>query len=151
MAKKSESTKMTLAEGASSAEGKGDVYVIDPKIIEAGGRDSSVLVGSRLCNSCQNGIDPSQFAPKVRFSELVKVMRSHCSNTTEYLDSSLPTMEIAFRLLLLKGNKFTSLGGIHDQISKILMNADWPRYISEQDLEKMLSHDTYYGIVHHPG
>ena len=149
MAKKA-SSKMESAGGDSSAGGKGNLYFVDPKIIEAAGRDSAVLIGSRLCDSCQNEIDPSQFAPKVRFSELAKVMRSHCSNTTEYLDPSLPTLEITFRLLLLKGNRSTSLVGIHGQLSTILMNAVWPRYISEQDLEKMLLHDTYYGIVHRP-
>ena len=126
------------------APGKG------PGLVEAEGRDSSVLVGSRLCDSCQSEIDPTQFAPKVRFSELVKVVRSHCSNTTEYLDPSLPTLEIAFRLLLLKGNRSTSLLGIHGQLSTILMDAVWPRYVSEQDLEKMLFHATYYGIVPRP-
>ena len=148
MAKKSRSKVESLANDSING-GKGNAYIVDPKVIEAGGRDSSVLVGSRLCDSCQTEIDPFQFAPKVRFAELVKVVRSHCSHTPQYLDPSLPTLEIAFRLLLVKGNRSTSLVGIHDQLSAILMNAVWPRYISEQDLERMLSQDTYYGIVHH--
>ena len=122
-------------------------FAIDPAVIEARGREATVVLESRLCKACRAEVKSSKTTKKVQFADLRKLIRQHCQNDPEFFTPHLSIVETAFRLLLLAARDPVSLGALHERITQLWMDSPSPRHISAEDLGRMLLHDAYYGIV----
>ena len=122
-------------------------YVIDHQVIEARGRSATALVRSRLCEASKSKLRSGQSLHTMGFQALRRLVRQHCREDPDYLNPNLPVMEVAFRILLATQKEPVPLSEIHWQLSRIWMDAPWPRHITPEGLARVLAHDTYYGVV----
>ena len=138
--------------GASAAESPPETgpklgFALDARAIEARGREAATVIESRLCPASRDKVKPSKAGKKPGFADLRKLVRRYCQDAPEFLTPYLPVVETAFRLLLLTPREPVLLTTLHEQITRLWMNSPWPRSVSIGSLERMLLHDTYYGIV----
>ena len=123
-------------------------YMIDPERIEAHGRASAVMVGGRRCESCKAAPDQkSKTAKPLTAKNHMQTIRKHCGRQPNYVGPEMPVMESSFRLLLASPGQPMPLSVLHQKLSDLWANSPLPRYISREALERVLSHDTYYGVV----
>ena len=123
-------------------------YLIDADRIEAQGRVAAVMVGSRRCESCKAALDQkAKTAKPLTAKNHMQTIRKHCGRQPDYIGPEMPVMESSFRLLLASPGQPIPLSVLHQQLSDLWANSPLPRYISREALARVLSHDTYYGVV----
>jgi hypothetical protein len=122
-------------------------FAIDLKTIEAQGRMPTVILASRMCAASKAKLKSPEAVHEMSFAQLRKLIRQNCRKDPEYLSPHLPVMETAFRILLASPKEPVSLSALHDQITQLWIGLPWPRQISIESLARVLSHDSYYGMV----
>ena len=122
-------------------------YTVDLAAVEALGRSAAAVVASRLCEAAREKVGSPENLRSAKFADLQKLLRQHCKNDSEFLNPQLPIAETVFRLLLITQDGPVALSTLHNEVARLWMDATWPRNISTEALARVLSNDSYYGIV----
>ncbi|MBM3939791.1 MAG: hypothetical protein FJ318_02630 [SAR202 cluster bacterium] len=139
---------MATTQAVEAPTGRKDpVFSIDPKQIEAKGRQIGVVVGNRLCPGAIARLKKGTSPRGAGFEELRRLARDYCSKDPDFLSPRLPVLEAAFRLLLASPQNQLSLSDILQQLTEIWITASWPRHISQEALERVLRGPNEYGIL----
>jgi hypothetical protein len=135
---KGQSTK-ELPEGY--ADFLGIKYVMDPKILEDQGRSVEALLLARIPEERRDSI---KALPTVK-SQIREIAKTDAKES-EFLDSSMPLRELAFRLILKSGNKSMPLNDLHWTLTEGWAHPTHPMAISVYDLKRIMDSDVYYGF-----
>ena len=126
-------------------QGKG--YAIRPELIEAQGRSLGAIVGGRLCQGAIDSLESPSAITSMSFKDLKALAKKECSEDMNYLSAQAPILETVFKVLLAAPNDTLSEDELHGTINELWMNAISPRHISLDALSKVITRDSYYGIV----
>ncbi len=124
-------------------------YFIDPDTAEASRRSLPMLVASRQCYMCQQGLpedviidsDPQDFMDQIY---------AHCSQQDDYLLSDTPMKEAIFRVLLAGGNEPMNAEAIGASLSEKWATTPFPRDTSPRVIQRLLDNSAYYCIAPMP-
>ena len=140
-----------------------ELFAIDRTWYEERGRSFEVVVQARMCPSCQARLgdpieenyvtlDPSgkRVITERRIvpygSNPLPIIRDCCSRTKGYINAHMPIMEIAFRILLARGNQPISAEELKKEMEFWAGHSDRVRFLSVQSLQRMLERDEHYGF-----
>ncbi|MEK7777991.1 MAG: hypothetical protein AAB303_05140 [Chloroflexota bacterium] len=79
--------------------------------------------------------------------EHLERIANHCSLSSEFIQSDMPTMEATFRVLLSNGRKPMTVQAIYETLRERWSNPTNPRTPPPDKLYRMLLADTFYGIT----
>ena len=121
-------------------------YLIDPAKAEATGRSLPVLVASRQCYMCQQGLDEAAIIdsdPQDFFDQIL----GHCSQAPDFLLPDTPLKEAIFRVLLSHGNEPMDAEQISDFIGQRWAMTQFPRDTSPEVINLLLDSSAFYCIA----
>ena len=125
-----------------SIEQEEQSWHIDIDWLERNSRSFLNLAERCLCSDCRKRFKNEQI--KLSAEELIANIKDCCSGTTDFISSTTPIMESAFRLFLTNGNQALDLIEMGRQLS------DWRGIdtyrTSVEVLTRLLRKDLYYGI-----
>lgn len=136
-----------MASKKSLKEQQNKGYTIKPELIEAQGRSVGTIVGGRLCQEAIDSLENPSLVSKMSFKDLKSLARKECIQDSNYLSAQAPILETVFKVLLSAPNDTLSEDELHGTINELWMNAISPRHISLDALSKVITRDSYYGIV----
>ncbi len=118
-------------------------YFIDPAKAEASGRSLPVLIASRQCYMCQQGLveehtinsDPQDFIGQIL---------AHCSQSPDFLLPDTPLKEAIFRVLLAHGNEPMDAERISLFIGQKWAMTQFPRNTSPKVIQLLLDSSDFY-------
>ena len=121
-------------------------YFIDPATAEKSQRSLSVLVSSRQCYMCQQGLaedeivasDPQDFIDRIS---------AHCSQEQDFLLPDTPMKEAVFRVLLAGGNEPKDAQSIGMALAEKWAMTPFPRDSSPRVIQRLLDNTAYYCIT----
>jgi hypothetical protein len=122
-------------------------FAINPNAIEAAGRSVNALLSSRLCEASRAKLKSSDAWKTMKFRELRRLIKQNCVTDPEFFNPQFSVMEMSFRILLTHPKDPLSLTQLHYEIMHVWMESSWPRHIDIASLGRVLTHDTYYGVV----
>ena len=123
----------------------GTEYRFSLERLEELNRSPIPLLLARLNTACPSfGKTPSQIADP---SDLVREIRSHCAEDTEYIQSAMPLQEIVFRTLLLRGEEPMSLSELHAELTGKWSTPIRPITLTMGGLARVLDSDVFYGFA----
>ncbi len=123
----------------------GTEYRFSLERLEELNRSAIPLLLARLNTACPSfGKTPSQIADP---SDLVREIRSHCAEDTEYIQSAMPLQEIVFRTLLLRGEAPMSLSELHAELTGKWSTPIRPITLTMAGLARVLDNDVFYGFA----
>ena len=79
--------------------------------------------------------------------ELLEEIARYSAEEEDFIDSSMPIQEIAFRTLLARGNEPMLLSDLHHELTERWATPIRPISISQKHLERILDNDDYYGFA----
>ena len=126
-------------------------FKVDLEKLAAMNRSFESLLLDRRCASCWGEMfqEPGQ-GTHIKASEHLKKIATHCSNTTNFIQSDFTVMEAVFRILTSNRNKPAALKSIYENLRKRWSDPTNPRTPSVDKLYRMLLSDTFYGISQVP-
>jgi len=113
-------------------------YAIDMDWYQEKGRSFMSMATRRLCPSSQKRI------PKTEVT-LFKNFKQCCSKSENYIEPTMPLLEIIYRIFLANSNKPLSLKQLHEKLTRLSNNND-NRDISIVKLKQIIDSDRYYGF-----
>ena len=125
-------------------------YFIDSGLAETMGRNLSVLIESRLCYVCRQGVDKSTVieSPPEMFMEMIA---GHCAQQPDFLLPDTPMKEAVFRSLLANSNAPMTAEEIGARLSDEWAMTQFPRNTSADVIQRLLDDSDYYCIGPAPG
>ena len=120
------------------------LYFISFERIEQLNRSPVAIVAARRGPSCPSLLQPEHELtdPKKLVGEIAK----YCSDEPGFVRHDMPIQEMVFRMLLLRGNKPTSLEELHYELTEKWASPTRPISISQENLNRVLASDTFYGF-----
>ena len=121
-------------------------YFIDPAKADSTGRSLTVLVASRQCYMCQQGLDDDAIIhsdPQDFFDRIL----AHCSQAPDFLLPDTPLKEAIFRVLLTHGNEPMDAAQISDFIGRKWAMTQFPRNTSPEVIQLLLDTSDFYCIA----
>ena len=115
-------------------------YFIDLDWYREQERSFALLVAARLCPSSQKKKLPKTDAG------LLNTVKQCCPKTEGYITPDMPLLESVFRLLLASGNKPLTLKQIQAKLLQRAGDTAEPRDFSIPKLQRIIDHDTFYGL-----
>ncbi len=80
-------------------------------------------------------------------SDLMREIRTHCTDDTDFIQSAMPLQEIVFRTLLLKGGEPMPLSDLHAELTEKWSTPIRPITLTENGLARVLDNDVFYGFA----
>ena len=120
-------------------------YFIDPAKADSTGRSLPVLVASRQCYMCQQGLDDEATIhadPQDFFDQIL----GHCSQVPDFLLPDTPLKEAIFRVFLAHGNEPMDATQISEFIGQKWAMTQFPRNTSPQVVQLLLDGSDFYCI-----
>lgn len=103
------------------------------------------LLLARLNTACPSfGKTPAEIADP---SDLMREIRSHCADDTDFIQSAMPLQEIVFRTLLLRGGEPVLLSDLHSELTQKWSTPIRPITLTENGLARVLDNDVFYGFA----
>ena len=121
-------------------------YFIDPATAEESQRSLSVLVSSRQCYMCQQGL-PEDEIVALAPQEIIDQISAHCSQGQDFLLPDTPMKEAVFRVLLAGGNEPMDAQAIGMALSEKWAMTPFPRDTSPRVIRRLLDNSAYYCIA----
>lgn len=122
-------------------------FVIDPERLVARGRSLKILLLHRRCATCWVSLlQEGEKGLEIEVEEHWEKIASHCSRSSDFLQSEQPLMEAVFRVLLGNGKRPMTLQAISQALLERWSDPTSPRTPSPRKLYRMLLADTFYGI-----
>jgi hypothetical protein len=142
-------------------------YFVDTTWFDENALSFVDIVQSRMCETCRARLGEEaeerqsvldRQAGRVSYevrqvaygSNPLKVIRECCSRKKNYIQQDLSTLEAVFRIFLANGNQPMPLEHVREQLQEWCPGGgcQWI-LLSDEQLERVLSRDTYYGIRPH--
>ena len=121
-------------------------YFIDPATAEKSQRSLSVLVSSRQCYMCQQGLSEDEIVASDP-DDFIEQISAHCAQQQDFLLPDTPLKEAVFRVLLAGGNQPTNAESIGMALAEKWAMTPFPRDTSPQVIQRLLDNSAYYCIV----
>ncbi len=120
------------------------LYYISFERIAQLNRSAVAIVAARRGPSCPSLLQPDHELtdPKKLVGEIAK----YCSDEPGFVRHDMPIQEMVFRMLLLRGNKPTSLEELHSDLTEKWASPTRPISITQENLNRVLASDTFYGF-----
>lgn len=117
-------------------------YVIDPARCADVGRSMEDMLLARRCPKCQEEVmsDPSLRGVDAQVQGIVEC----CGGQEGYIRPEMPLQEIAFRVIVSRGNKPIGLAELHDVVAEQWATPTSPKNISPEGMRRILNRDRYY-------
>ena len=131
--------------GSSDQQPKFAKYFIDPAKAESTGRSLPILVASRQCYMCQQGID-DEVAIVSDSQDFIDQILAHCSQEPDFLLPDTPLKEAIFRVLLGHGNEPMDPEQISAFIGQKWAMTQFPRNTSPEVIQLLLDSSDFYCI-----
>ena len=123
----------------------GPEYRFSLERLEELNRSPIPLLLARLNTTCPSfGKTPAEIADP---SDLVKEIRTHCAEDTEFIQSAMPLQEIVFRTLLLRGEEPMPLTELHAELTEKWSTPIRPITLTVSGLARVLESDVFYGFA----
>ncbi len=119
-------------------------YVIDPTRCAELGRSLEGMLATRRCPKCQE--DMKGHPEEQDLERQIQGIVDCCSKTEDYLRAEMPLMEIAFRVILMRGNQPVPLAELHDIVAEQWATPASPKNITVEGFRRILRNDRYYCI-----
>ena len=129
------------SEGSESRE-----YFIDPATVEQLQRSLSVLVSSRQCYMCQQGLPEDEIIASDPQDFIVQIS-AHCSQQQDFLLPDTPMKEAVFRVMLAGGNEPKDAQSISTALSEKWAMTPFPRDTSPRVIQRLLDNSAHYCIA----
>ena len=120
-------------------------YFIDPAKAESSGRSLPVLVASRQCYMCQQGL-ADEVAIASDPQDFIDQILGHCSQAPDFLLPDTPLKETIFRVLLAHGNEPMDPEEISAFIGQKWAMTQFPRDTSPRVIQLLLDSSDFYCI-----
>ena len=128
-----------------NSKSAGPEYRFSLERLEELNRSPIPLLLARLNTTCPSfGKTPAEIADP---SDLVKEIRTHCAEDTEFIQSAMPLQEIVFRTLLLRGEEPMPLRELHAELTEKWSTPIRPITLSVSGLARVLESDVFYGFA----
>ncbi len=123
-------------------------FTIDPDSLATRGRSMQLLLLHRRCASCWGILiqEPGQ-GIAIDVDEHLERIANHCSVSAGFIQSDMPAMEAAFRVLLSNDRNPMTVQSIYEALRERWSNPTNPRTPPSDKLYRMLIADTFYGII----
>ncbi len=131
--------------GSSDQQPQFAKYFIDPAKAEDTGRSLPILVASRQCYMCQQGID-DEIAIASDPQDFIDQILGHCSQAPDFLLPDTPLKETIFRVLLAHGNEPMDPEQISAFIGQKWAMTQFPRNTSPEVIQLLLESSDFYCI-----
>ena len=131
--------------GSSDQQPQFAKYFIDPAKAEDTGRSLPILVASRQCYMCQQGID-DEIAIASDPQDFIDQILGHCSQAPDFLLPDTPLKETIFRVLLAHGNEPMDPEQISAFIGQKWAMTQFPRNTSPEVIQLLLESSEFYCI-----
>ena len=131
--------------GSSDQQPKFTKYFIDPAKAESTGRSLPILVASRQCYMCQQGIE-DEVAIASDPQDFIEKIMAHCSQAPDFLLPDTPLKETIFRVLLAHGNEPMDPEQISAFIGQKWAMTQFPRNTSPEVIQLLLDSSDFYCI-----
>ena len=123
----------------------GPEYRFSLERLEELNRSPIPLLLARLNTACPSfGKTPAEIADP---SDLMREIRTHCADDTEFIQSAMPLQEIVFRTLLLQGGEPVALSDLHAELTQKWSTPIRPITLTERGLARVLDNDVFYGFA----
>jgi hypothetical protein len=123
-------------------------YAILEDTFEKQGRSAARMALDRRCARCWGNLyqmEPGEQAA-ITFEDHRTWIRDDCFNQSGYLSPDMPTLELAFRILIGAGVPEMPLAELHQRITEIKSMRSVTPHITPDVLRRMLDADHYYGV-----
>jgi hypothetical protein len=119
-------------------------YFIDMDAIRALGRSFESMLLERCCDDCRESIasDMDELSPREVMSNIVKC----CSQREDFITSQMPLLEVAFRVLIARGNEPIGLKEFYHIVAEEYATPLNPRNVTIDGFRRILARDRYYGL-----
>ncbi len=135
----------TQTAASSDEQPKFAKYFIDPAKAESSGRSLPVLVASRQCYMCQQGLG-DEVAIASDPQDFIDQILGHCSQAPDFLLPDTPLKETIFRALLAHGNEPMDPEQISAFIGQKWAMTQFPRDTSPRVIQLLLDSSDFYCI-----
>ena len=132
--------------GESNDDPKPREYFIDPAAAEKSQRSLSVLVSSRQCYMCQQGLAEDEVIA-LDSQDFIDQISAHCSQEQDFLLPDTPMKEAVFRVFLAGGNEPKDAQSISTSLSEKWAMTPFPRDTSPRVIQRLLDNSAYYCIA----
>lgn len=123
-------------------------YAVQEYTFEKQGRSAVRMALDRRCARCWGTLyqmEPGELAA-ITFEDHRSWIRDDCSNQADYLSPDMPTLELAFRILIGADVPEMPLAELHQRITEIKSKLSVTPHITLEVLRRMLDADRYYGV-----
>ena len=121
-------------------------YFIDPAMADSTGRSLPVLVASRQCYMCLQGLDEDSTI-HADSQDFFDQILGHCSQAPDFLLPDTPLKETIFRVLLAHGNEPMDAAQISEFIGQRWAMTQFPRNTSPEVIQLLLDSSDFYCIA----
>ena len=121
-------------------------YFIDPATAEKLQRSLAVLVSSRQCYMCQQGLAEDEIVA-LDPQDFIDQISAHCSQEQDFLLPDTPMQEAVFRVLLAGGNEPKDAESIGMALAEKWAMTPFPRDSSPRVIQRLLDNSAYYCIT----
>ena len=121
-------------------------FFIDPAAADKSHRSLSVLVSSRQCYMCQQGL-PEDEVIAYDPQDLIDQIAAHCAQEQDFLLPDTPMKESVFRVLLAGGNEPKDAQSIGMTLAEKWAMTPFPRDTSPRVIRRLLDNSAYYCIA----
>ena len=121
-------------------------YFIDPAAAKDSHRSLSVLVSSRQCYMCQQGLSEDEIVDADP-QDFIDQISAHCSQQQDFLLPDTPMKEAVFRVLLAGGNEPKDAIAIGMALAEKWAMTPFPRDTSPRLIRRLLDNSAYYCIA----
>ena len=118
-------------------------YFIDPARAESTGRSLPVLVASRQCYMCQQGLDEEETIDSDSQYFIERIL-AHCSQAPDFLLPDTPLKEAIFLVLLAHGNEPMDAEQISLFIGQKWAMTQFPRNTSPEVIQLLMDSSDFY-------
>lgn len=128
-----------------NSKSAGPEYRFSLERLEELNRSAIPLLLARLSTACPSfGKTPAEIADP---TDLIREIRTHCADDTEFIQSAMPLQEIVFRTLLLQGGEPMPLSDLHAELTEKWSTPIRPITLTVSGLARVLDNDEFYGFA----
>ena len=119
-------------------------YFVDLEGIREMGRSPERMLFERHCGECKTRLAEAEALPPIK-RQLREILKC-CSRKEGFISTEMPLLEVAFRVLLARGNEPIGLRDLYRIVTNEWATPLNPRNITIEGFRSILDRDRYYGF-----
>ena len=144
--KKQKNSKVDNASDSTAVETPTRHYAIDIRGKAIDQLSVALLIARRCCFNCRQTHE-LDFTAEANPKFYIQLITGHCSDSSDYLLPDTPLKEAIFRVILASGNRKTTAKAMAGVLASKWSSTAYPRNISEEVIQNLLTQVSNYGIV----